>query len=62
VHIYYSFRYTKSEEKRMSGLLLIFIRFDHFDLLCIRVGAGAGVESKFRPEPEPHKNDVAPQQ
>jgi hypothetical protein len=35
--------------------------FKNFVLLFIWVGAGAGAASNFYPEPEPHKNDAAPQ-
>jgi hypothetical protein len=58
MHIYYIFRYTESEEKRTSDLMLTFIPFKHFDLLFSRVGArtgAAGVGSKFPPD------DAAPQ-
>jgi hypothetical protein len=48
MHIYYNFRYTESEEKRMSGLMLTFIPFKNVDLLYSIVGQ--------EPEPEPHQN------
>jgi hypothetical protein len=59
MHVYYNFRCKESEEKRMSDLMLLFPPLKMFDLLYSRVGAGAA--SKFSPEPEPHKNDAAPQ-
>jgi hypothetical protein len=57
MHIYYNFRYTESEEKRMSELMLTFIPFKNFDLLYSWVGTGAGAAgaaSNFCPELEPN--------
>jgi hypothetical protein len=45
--IYNNFHYIESEEKRMSDLMLICIRFKNVGLLYRRVGAGAA--SKFSP-------------
>jgi hypothetical protein len=42
MHIYYNFRYTESEEKRMSDLMLTSIPFKKFDLLHSSVGDGDG--------------------
>jgi hypothetical protein len=58
IPIYFNFRYTESEEKRMPDLMLTFIPCKNFDLLCSRLGAGAaGLHQNFRPEL--HKNDAA---
>jgi hypothetical protein len=49
MHIFYNFRYTESEEKRMLDFMLTFIPLKNFDLLYSRVGVGAGAASKFLP-------------
>jgi hypothetical protein len=41
MHIYFNFRYTESEEKIMSDIMLTFIPFINFDLLYSREGARA---------------------
>jgi hypothetical protein len=46
IRIYNNFHYTESEEKRMSDLMLTFMTEHH---------------QSFRPEPDPHKYDAAPQ-
>jgi hypothetical protein len=57
MHINHNFYFTELEETIMSGLMLTFIPFKTFDLLCCRVevgAAGAGATgaraaSKFSP-------------
>jgi hypothetical protein len=47
MRIYNNFRYTETEEKRMTGLMLTFIPFKIFVLLYCGVGAGAGATGKI---------------
>jgi hypothetical protein len=63
IRIYNNFHYIESEEKRMLEPMLTCIPFKNLGLLYSRIGTRARAEphQNFRPEPEPYKNNAAPQ-
>jgi hypothetical protein len=65
IRIYNNFHYKESEEKNVSEPLLTFIPSKNFGLLYRQEPEQGPPEPHQnycpKPEPEPHKNDAAPQ-